>query len=96
MVSSAEQNYVKAITLYSNAIEFNPNSAVLYANRSFAYLRTECFGYALEDASKAINLDKTYVKGYYRRGDNTQTLELSFSLFICIIYSCLIHGFRQD
>jgi tetratricopeptide (TPR) repeat protein len=63
-----EQNYVKAITLYSNAIECNPTSAVLYANRSFAYLRTECFGYALEDASKAISLDKTYVKGYYRRG----------------------------
>ncbi len=63
-----EQNYVKAITLYTNAIECNPTSAVLYANRSFAYLRTECFGYALEDASKAISLDKTYVKGYYRRG----------------------------
>jgi serine/threonine-protein phosphatase 5 len=53
--------------LYTEAIEFNPNSAVLYANRSFAHLRTESFGYALEDASKAISLDKTYVKGYYRR-----------------------------
>nr|CAG4636059.1 EOG090X03S1 [Eubosmina coregoni]SVE69715.1 EOG090X03S1 [Eubosmina coregoni] len=69
-----KQNYVKAITLYSNAIEFNPNSAVLYANRSFAYLRTECFGYALEDASKAINLDKTYVKGYYRRAASYMAL----------------------
>ena len=53
--------------MYTEAIEFNPNSAVLYANRSFAHLRTESFGYALEDASKAISLDKTYVKGYYRR-----------------------------
>ena len=27
----------------------------------------ESFGYALTDASKAVELDKTYVKGYYRR-----------------------------
>jgi len=63
-----EQDYLKAIPLYSEAIEYNPNSAVLFANRSFAYIRTECFGYALEDASKAITLDRSYVKGYYRRG----------------------------
>nr|SVE74684.1 EOG090X03S1 [Daphnia carinata] len=69
-----KQNYVKAITLYSNAIECNPTSAVLYANRSFAYLKTECFGYALEDASKAISLDKTYVKGYYRRAASYMAL----------------------
>nr|CAG4645435.1 EOG090X03S1 [Lynceus sp. MCZ IZ 141354] len=61
------QQYNQAVDLYSRAIELNPKSAVLYANRSFAYLRTECFGYALEDASKAIELDKNYVKGYYRR-----------------------------
>lgn len=41
--------------------------AVYYGNRSIAYLRTECFGYALTDASKAIELDRNYVKGYYRR-----------------------------
>jgi len=62
-----KQDYLKAIPIYSTAIEHNPNSAVLFANRSFAYLRTECFGYALEDASKAITLDRSYVKGYYRR-----------------------------
>nr|CAG4646933.1 EOG090X03S1 [Megafenestra aurita]SVE92305.1 EOG090X03S1 [Megafenestra aurita] len=69
-----KQNYVKAITLYSDAIKCNPTSAVLYANRSFAYLRTECFGYALEDASKAISLDKTYVKAYYRRAASNMAL----------------------
>lgn len=45
----------------------NPNVAVYYGNRSFAYLRTECFGYALADASKAIELDSGYIKGFYRR-----------------------------
>lgn len=53
--------------MYSQAIELNPTVAVYYGNRSIAYLKTECFGYALNDATKAIELDKTYVKGYYRR-----------------------------
>ncbi len=56
-----------AIELYSQAIELNPVSAVLHANRSIANLRVENFGYALSDANRAIELDKTYLKGYYRR-----------------------------
>ncbi|CAB3375203.1 Hypothetical predicted protein [Cloeon dipterum] len=62
-----EQNFDEAVKWYSKAIELNPNVAVYYANRSFANLRQEAFGYALSDASKAILLDKSYVKGYYRR-----------------------------
>lgn len=63
----SEQDYDTAIELYTKAIEVNSNVAVYYGNRSFAYLKTECFGYALTDASKAIELDKTYIKGFYRR-----------------------------
>lgn len=61
-----DQAYNKAIELYSAAIEVNP-TAIYYANRSFAYLKTEAIGYALNDASKAIELDQTYTKAYYRR-----------------------------
>lgn len=63
----SEQDYNQAIELYTKAIEVDPTVAVYYGNRSFAYLKTECFGYALTDASKAIELDRNYVKGYYRR-----------------------------
>lgn len=62
-----EQDYNRAIDLYTKAIGVDPTVAVYYGNRSFAYLKTECFGYALTDASKAIELDRNYVKGYYRR-----------------------------
>ncbi|XP_022909850.1 serine/threonine-protein phosphatase 5 [Onthophagus taurus] len=62
-----KQNYNAAIDLYTKAIVLNDKVAIYYANRSFAYLKTECFGYAFSDASKAIELDKTYIKGYYRR-----------------------------
>lgn len=59
--------------LYSEAIDLEP-SAVLYGNRSFAYLKLECFGYALRDASEAIQLDRKYVKGYYRRAQAYMSL----------------------
>ena len=58
----SEQDFSQAITLYTEAICLNPTVVAYYGNRSFAYLKTECFGYALADATKALELDKTYVK----------------------------------
>ncbi|CAL8079473.1 unnamed protein product [Calicophoron daubneyi] len=66
--------YEKAIENYTKAIAVK-ESAVYFSNRSLAYLRTECFGYALEDASRAIALDSSYVKGYYRRASAYMALE---------------------
>lgn len=62
-----KQDYDKAIDLYSSAIECDPQIATYYGNRSIAYLKKEFFGYALADATKALELDKNYIKGYYRR-----------------------------
>ena len=59
------QNYEKAIELYDAAIEKNDSVATYYGNRSIAHLRTESFGYALNDADKALELDKTYLKGKF-------------------------------
>ncbi|CAD5112205.1 DgyrCDS1439 [Dimorphilus gyrociliatus] len=64
----------EAIELYTQAIELNPNVAAYYANRSFSYLKTECFGYALADASKALELDPKYIKAYYRRASANMAL----------------------
>ena len=36
-------------------------------NNNIISFRSECFGYALADASKAIEVDKAYLKAYYRR-----------------------------
>lgn len=54
---------------YTAALAFDPASAVLYANRAAAHTRLENFGSALADATKAVDLDPTYVKAYYRRAD---------------------------
>ncbi|VDD75518.1 unnamed protein product [Mesocestoides corti] len=58
--------YSDAIDYYTKAINLR-ETAIYYANRSFAYLKTELFGAAAEDASKSIELDGNYIKGYYRR-----------------------------
>ena len=39
-----EQNFARAIELYSLAIDNNPNEAAYYGNRSFAYIRSEFYG----------------------------------------------------
>uniref|UniRef100_A0A8D2PH64 Serine/threonine-protein phosphatase n=1 Tax=Zosterops lateralis melanops TaxID=1220523 RepID=A0A8D2PH64_ZOSLA len=57
-----------------SAIELNPSNAIYYGNRSLAYLRTECYGYALADATRAVQLDAKYVKGYYRRAASNMAL----------------------
>ena len=79
--------------MYTKAIEANPTIAIYYGNRSFAYLRTECFGYALEDASKAIELDKTYIKGYYRRASAYMSLgkfKLALKDYEAVSYSIIL------
>ena len=68
------KDYENAVKFYSRAIELNPGNAIYYGNRSLAYLRTECYGYALADATRAIELDKKYVKGYYRRAASNMAL----------------------
>ena len=57
-----EQDYDMAIKLYTDAINLYPFNASYYGNRSFAYIKTECYGYGLADANKALELDRTYVK----------------------------------
>ncbi|KAL8600494.1 Serine/threonine-protein phosphatase 5 [Nucella lapillus] len=69
-----KEDYNQAINHYSDAIDCNPTVAAYYGNRSFAYLRTECFGYALSDADKALSLDKSYLKAYYRRASANMAL----------------------
>jgi serine/threonine-protein phosphatase 5 len=61
------QDHPKAIQLYTLAIEKNPNEASYYGNRSLAYVKSEFYGYALQDANKSLEIDPKYIKGYYRR-----------------------------
>ena len=66
--------YQDAIDYYTQAIDLEPITdtntpqvAICYANRSFAACKLEQYGQALQDAAKAIYLNPTYIKAYYRR-----------------------------
>ncbi|CAG8671082.1 12365_t:CDS:10 [Acaulospora morrowiae] len=61
------KKFEAATEKYTEAINLNPNVAAYYANRSFAYFKTEAYGYAVADAEKAVKIDPKYIKGYYRR-----------------------------
>ncbi|XP_075079414.1 serine/threonine-protein phosphatase 5-like isoform X1 [Nicotiana tabacum] len=60
--------YSQAIDLYTQAIKLNSENAVYWANRAFAHTKLEEYGSAIQDATRAIETDPKYSKGYYRRG----------------------------
>eukprot|EP01094_Clydonella_sp_ATCC50884_P001347 TRINITY_DN11007_c0_g2_i1.p1 TRINITY_DN11007_c0_g2~~TRINITY_DN11007_c0_g2_i1.p1 ORF type:complete len:493 (+),score=179.80 TRINITY_DN11007_c0_g2_i1:338-1816(+) len=62
------RRYGEAEALYSEAIALHPSNAILYANRSACHVRMENAGSAIADAQHAIELDPSYLKGYYRLG----------------------------
>ncbi|RUS12761.1 hypothetical protein BC938DRAFT_478463, partial [Jimgerdemannia flammicorona] len=43
----AAHKYKDAVQKYTDAINLNPKIAAYYANRSFAYTKTEAYGYAV-------------------------------------------------
>lgn len=60
--SLQEYKYRNAVELYTAAIEVYP-TAIYYANRAAAHMKTESYGLAIKDATDAITMDPNYVKG---------------------------------
>jgi len=58
----------EARQLYSKAIHHNDKIVALYGNRCAVYLQMKRYQDALKDAEKAIELDASWVKGHYRKG----------------------------
>ncbi|XP_035789654.1 hsp70-Hsp90 organizing protein-like [Anopheles albimanus] len=62
-------NFTEAILHYTHAIKLNPGDAILHSNRSLAFCKLQQYYYANEDADKAIALNPTWAKGYYRKAE---------------------------
>ncbi|XP_028787973.1 small glutamine-rich tetratricopeptide repeat-containing protein-like [Neltuma alba] len=60
--------YTKAAEFYSCAIAINVDNAVYYCNRGAALIKMGRFHEAVRDCCKAIILNPTYIKAYYRLG----------------------------
>jgi serine/threonine-protein phosphatase 5 len=69
--------YTTAVELYSAAIDLFP-TAIYYANRAAANMKTESYGLAIDDASAAIELEPGYVKGLLNANGFTQCEILSY------------------
>jgi len=60
--------YSDAVKLYTRAIDEDPESAVLFANRSAAFFNAKQYQASLDDAEKALELDCAWWKAYKRKG----------------------------
>uniref|UniRef100_A0AAR2JYP1 J domain-containing protein n=1 Tax=Pygocentrus nattereri TaxID=42514 RepID=A0AAR2JYP1_PYGNA len=66
-----EGNFEEAYELYSEALTIDPNNiktnAKLYCNRATVGSKLKKLEQAIEDCTKAIKLDESYIKAYLRR-----------------------------
>lgn len=69
--------YMQAAMIYSEALELQPDSAVLYCNRAMAYLKQDMPNEALADAEKSLEVDASVenIKAYWRKAQSLLELE---------------------
>ncbi|KAG6954168.1 hypothetical protein JG688_00012486 [Phytophthora aleatoria] len=71
----ARRRFQAAAQYYSQAIELDPTSHILYGNRAAAYHRLKKYKLALEDSDVVASLHEPWVKGHYRRACALAALE---------------------
>uniref|UniRef100_A0A182PF52 TPR_REGION domain-containing protein n=1 Tax=Anopheles epiroticus TaxID=199890 RepID=A0A182PF52_9DIPT len=63
----ARKDFAKAERSYTKAISLFGDEAIYYTNRSLCYWNLKDYDKCLADCNKAIQLDETYFRPYYRR-----------------------------
>ncbi|KAF7719565.1 Protein-serine/threonine phosphatase [Penicillium ucsense] len=63
----AEHDWPTAVQFYDQAIEKYDKEPSFFSNRAQAQIKLEAFGFAVADATAALELDPNYVKAYWRR-----------------------------
>lgn len=63
------ENYNEAVKFYSQAIKLSPKDAILFSNRSLAFLKLKQYYYANHDADTVIQLNPTWPKGHFRKAE---------------------------
>jgi tetratricopeptide (TPR) repeat protein len=62
-----QKSYAQAIEYYTKAIECDPTSPIYFANRAQCQLFEQRYGACEADCTLSIQIDKNYLKAYYRR-----------------------------
>nr|CAB3265686.1 RNA polymerase II-associated protein 3-like [Phallusia mammillata] len=60
--------YDKAVECYTKGMQYDPENAVLPANRALAFLKLEKYIETEADCTLSLSMDPTYIKAYLRRG----------------------------
>ncbi|XP_038055579.1 hsc70-interacting protein-like [Patiria miniata] len=68
MAAVGDGNFDEAIKLFTEAIEKNPHSALLYAKRAGVYIKLKKPNAAIRDSDKAIKLNPDSAQGYKWKG----------------------------
>ncbi|XP_004511553.1 protein SGT1 homolog A [Cicer arietinum] len=70
-----DDDFALAVDFYSQAIQFDPTNANLFADRAQAHIKLNAFTEAVADANKAIQLNPSLSKAYLRKGTACINLE---------------------
>nr|XP_002126001.1 stress-induced-phosphoprotein 1-like [Ciona intestinalis] len=89
-----EAKYIEAIVEYSEGIMIDPSNAVMYSNRSLAFLKMDQYFYSMKDAEVTIRLVPDWPKGYYRKGQAEEGAKM-FDLAI-ISYQAGLKACKND
>ncbi|KAL1957669.1 hypothetical protein VTO42DRAFT_5646 [Malbranchea cinnamomea] len=63
----ARHDWEEALDFYTKAIEKYDKDPSFFCNRAQVNIKLEAYGFAIADATTAIELDPSYVKAYWRR-----------------------------
>lgn len=63
-----DEKYQESLEVLNKIIELNPEFDSAYAERAFCYLKLNEIDLALDDADKAVNMDRNNVKSRFVRG----------------------------
>ncbi|KAL0207489.1 hypothetical protein P9112_012117 [Eukaryota sp. TZLM1-RC] len=70
-----QKDFESALTCYLEAATLDPTNPIYPTNASACFYNLGKFEEALSEANKAISIDNTYFKGYYRKGSALVKLE---------------------
>ncbi|KAB8237636.1 protein serine/threonine phosphatase PPT1 [Aspergillus alliaceus] len=63
----AQHEWPAAVDFYTQAIAKYDREPSFFSNRAQAHIKLEAYGFAIADATKALELDPAYTKAYWRR-----------------------------
>lgn len=62
----SKRQFDVALIYFTKAIEYDQDNKIFYSNRSACHLAKGNYKLALNDAKRSVEIDPSYVKGYYR------------------------------